>query len=81
MGSLGGRGDIKCQSTKAGIYLVFLRTHKYDCGLGEMSEWRVERVGIVEVMGAEIMWCHLDHDKDFDFILSEMRSHWYNLTQ
>lgn len=38
MGSLGGRGDIKCQSTKAGIYLVFLRTHKYDYGLGEMSE-------------------------------------------
>lgn len=50
MGSLDGRGDTKCESTTAGMYLVFWRTHKYHCGLEERSEQRVVRAGVVEVM-------------------------------
>ena len=54
-------------SVQAGMYLVFWRTHKHECGLREMSEQRVVRAGIVEVMGTPVMQGHLGHDKDFDF--------------
>lgn len=50
MGNLDSRGDTKCQSTKAGMYLVFLRTHKYQCALGVINEQRLVRFGIVEAM-------------------------------
>lgn len=70
-----GRGDIKCQSTEAGMCLVFLRTHTCHCGLGEMSEQRVVRVDIVEVTELKLHRAVQAMIKT-DFILSQMKSHW-----